>query len=94
MQNGPTGAPYFLSTSNLLQVEANAREFDRWYFISFEKYEKRIWKYVIVGKAISAPNMNMFVQKLHQTITTRLAIKQQPIIESLWNKRQNASYEE
>ena len=42
---GPTGAPFILSTCDLLQIVAKTREFrliyDTWYFISYEKYEKR-----------------------------------------------------
>ena len=48
-RNGPTGAPFILSTCDLLQIVANAGEFclmyDTWYFISYEKYEKREDKY-------------------------------------------------
>ena len=48
MRNGPMAAPFILSTCNLLQVVANTREFcliyDTWYFIAYEKYEKRIFE--------------------------------------------------
>ena len=44
-RNGPTGAPFILSTCDLLQIVAKTSEFrliyDTWYFISYEKYEKR-----------------------------------------------------
>ena len=44
-RNGPTGAPFILSTCDLLQIVAIEKEFcliyDTWYFISYEKYEKR-----------------------------------------------------
>ena len=44
-RNGHTGAPFILSTCDLLQVVAKTGEFcliyDTWYFISYEKYEKR-----------------------------------------------------
>ena len=44
-RNGPTAPPLDLSTCDLLQVVANALKFrliyDTWYFISYEKYEKR-----------------------------------------------------
>ena len=47
-RNGPTGASFILSTFNLFQVVANKGEFcliyDTWYFISYEKFEKRrLW---------------------------------------------------
>ena len=39
------GAPFILSTCDLLQIVAIEKEFcliyDTWYFISYEKYEKR-----------------------------------------------------
>ena len=44
-RNGPVAAPFILSTCDLLQIVAKTREFrliyDTWYFISYEKYEKR-----------------------------------------------------
>ena len=70
--------------------------FDIWHMVlySIRKVRKeRSWKHVILGKAISVREMKMCVQKLHPTLTTRLAIKQQPMIKSLWNKRQTVSYE-
>ena len=44
-RNGPVAAPFISSTCDLLQIVAKTREFrliyDPWYFILYEKYEKR-----------------------------------------------------
>ena len=91
--NGPKGARsrtiQFISMQFFASCSPKILWYNIWqmvlYFIRKVRKEK-IWKHVILGKAISVREIKMCIQKLHQTLTTRLAVKQQSMIEYLWIK--------
>ena len=55
--------------------------------------KEKIWKHVILGKAISVRGNAKNGNVCSETASDSLAIKQEPMIGSSWNKRQKASNE-